>query len=159
MLRRRWHHFAVASSFAAVAFMPSFAAGQGVKMPHAPVSTTIGDITSMRSSYVEAYNSKESKTLAGFYAPDAVVISPTGVRMTGPAIGKYFADSASTFGHLDLASHGIKVYGTIAVDMGTATERRLSGGDLVSEYLAVLRHDVKGWHVEYLANVPVTKGM
>ena len=145
------HRALVALAFLSV---PAFATAQGVKTPHAPVSTAVGDITSLRSSYAEAWNNKDAKALAGFYTADATVINPDGSRVAGPAITRWFADSAATLGHVVLASRSVRIYGSTAVDVGTATLTPLSGDPQVTEYLAVLRHDVKGWRLQYLASVP-----
>ena len=70
-------------------YVPAVAAGQGVPTPHAPVSTTLGDIAAVRSRYVDAFNAKDATALNAFYTADAIAIGPDGSQTVGaPAIGR-----------------------------------------------------------------------
>ena len=62
-------------------YVPAVAAGQGVPTPHAPVSTTLGDIAALRSAYVDAFNAKDAKALNALYTTDAIAIGPDGSQL------------------------------------------------------------------------------
>lgn len=139
-------------------YVPAVAAGQGVPTPHAPVSTTLGDIATLRSAFVDAFNAKNATALNALYTTDAIAIGPDGSQTVGAtAIGKMNTDSAATWPHAVVASFSTQVYGSTAVDVGTWTVHPKAGGEFVYRYLVVLRHDVKGWRLHYVVNVPVAK--
>jgi uncharacterized protein (TIGR02246 family) len=158
MSRHPWYRHAVPLAMALSLYVPAVAAGQGVPEPHVPISTTLGDIAELRAAYVDAFNAKDAKAVAAMYTADAISIGVDGSQTVGArAIGKMFADSAANWPHAVINSVSLKVYGATAVDVGTWTVHPKAGGEMVSRYLAVLRHDVKGWKLQYVANVPVPK--
>ena len=158
MSHHPWYRRAVPLALAVSLSVPAVAAGQGIPEPHAPVSTTLGDIAALRTAYVDAFNAKDAKAVSAMYTPDAIVIGVDGSQTVGAAaIAKMNADSAANWPHGVVASFATKVYGATAVDIGTWTVHPKAGGEFVSRYLVVLRHGIKGWKVHYLVNVPMAK--
>lgn len=93
--------------------------------PPPPMGQAIAD--AMRSGYVDAYMRKDSVTVAGYYADDAVMYDPSGKVVTGkPAIlselsGMIKAGNDS----LAVASTSFTATGDEAVDEGTFVMRTL----------------------------------
>ena len=158
MSRHLWYRCAAPLALAASLFIPAIAVGQGVPEPHVPVSTTLGDIAAMRAAYVDAFNAKDAKAASAMYTADAVLLNADGSQTIGMrSIAKLFADSAANWPHAVATSNSVKVYGNTAIDVGTWTVHPMTGGEMVSRYLAVLRHGVNGWKVQSVALVPVPK--
>ena len=157
MATRRWYR-SVPLALAVCLVLPAIVRGQGVPTNHVPLSTTLGDIAKVRNAYVEAYNAKDAKAVAALYTADAISIGPNGSQVVGArAISKVLADSAPTWPHAVVASTSVKVYGSTAVDVGTWTVHPQAGGEMVSRYIAVLRHGVTGWKLQHVVAVPVAK--
>jgi ketosteroid isomerase-like protein len=139
---------------AASVLVPSIAAGQGIESPRIPLRTALNDLATLRTSYVDAFNGKDSKALMALYTDDAIVVSAEGVLTGKEAIGKSMGDAAN-WPHAVTKSDSTRVYGATAVDVGTWTTHPAEGGEMKSSYLVVLRHDMNGWKVAYVADVPL----
>jgi uncharacterized protein (TIGR02246 family) len=134
---------------------PSGASGQGIERPRVPVRTALAEIRSLRAAYEAAYNKKDSATVAGMYAPDAIVIQGDGTVLVGEdAIRKSLATDAPTWPQMTIKSDTVRVFGNTAYDIGTTRSQRPAGGEEVSHYLVVLRRGMKDWTVKSLAVVP-----
>lgn len=158
MLQLQWVRRALPLALVASVYFPALAAGQGIPANHRPVSTTASDIAAVRAAYAEAFNAKDANAVNAFYTADAVAITANGGQLVGAkAIGKLNSDSAATWPHAVITSTGLKIYGSTAVDVGTFTAHPAGGGEFVSRYLVVLRHDVKGWRIQYASNTPMMK--
>ena len=156
MSHTSWYRRVLPSALAVILSVPAWAAGQGIQ-PHVPVSTTLGDIARMRSAYVEAFNARNAAAVNAMYAADAIVLGADGSETTGAAIARRNLDSVSTWSPAVVRSTSVKVFGATAIDVGTWTIRTPAGVEVVSRYLAVLRRDVKGWKLQNVAVVPVTR--
>jgi len=134
---------------------PSIATGQGIKRPTFPVRTARDELREFRELYMEAYNKKDTASVAAMYTPDAVVIQGDGTVLVGrAAIQKALAATATTWTQLTITSDTLRVVGNTAWDVGT-THRQLSeGGEQVAHYLTVLRRGLKYWKLDRLAVVP-----
>ena len=154
MSLRNWYRRAVPLVLAASVLVPSIAAGQGIESPRIPLRTALNDISTLRTSYVDAFNGKDSKALLAMYADDAILVNQEGVLTGKAAIGKAMGD-AGNWPHAVIKSDSVRVYGATAVDVGTWTTHPAEGGEMVSHYLVVLRHDMNGWKLAYVADVPV----
>jgi uncharacterized protein (TIGR02246 family) len=134
---------------------PSIATGQGIKRPTTPVRTARDELREFRELYMEAYNKKDTVSVAAMYTPDAVVIQGDGTVLVGKAaIQKALAATAPTWTQLTITSDTLRVVGNSAWDVGT-THRQLSeGGEQVAHYLTVLRRGLKYWKLDRLAVVP-----
>ena len=154
MSLRNWYRRAVPVVLAATVLVPSIAAGQGIETPRIPLRTALNDIATLRSSYVDAFNGKDSKALMNLYSDDAIVVTSEGVSTGKDAIAKGMGD-AGNWPHAVVKSDSVRVYGATAVDVGTWTTHPAEGGEMKSHYLVVLRHDMNGWKVAYVAEVPV----
>ena len=158
MSHRPWHRRALPLALAASLCLPFIASGQGIPKDRTPLPTNLGEITALRTAYVEAFNAKDAKALAAMYTANAIMIANNGSQIEGgPAISKLFADSAATWPHAVVKSSGVRLYGNMAIDVGTWTVHPKAGGELVSRYLVVLRKDMKGWKIGYSADVPLSK--
>ena len=155
MLLLRWYRHAALLALAS-GLPLSAANGQGIPMPHPPLPTAQSDIATLRSAYVDAFNAKNAKALSAMFTPNAVVIGIDGSQTMGvPAIGKMFADSAPTWPHAVINSTGLTVFGALATDIGTWTTHPKAGGENVSRYMLVLRHNMNGWKIENMALIPM----
>ena len=153
-----WYRRALPLALAASLCIPFIASGQGIPKDRAPLTTTLGEISALRTAYVDAFNAKDAKALSAMYTTNAIIISADGSQTEGgPAISKMFADSAANWPHAVVKSSGLRLYGTTAVDVGTWTVHPKAGGEMVSRYLVVLRKDMKGWKLAYSANAPMSK--
>lgn len=153
---RNWYRRAVPLVLAASVLVPAIAAGQGVESPRIPLRTALSDLATLRTSYVDAFNGKDAKAVAALYTDDAVVITEEGQMIMGRAeIAKSMEKDAANWPHAVIKSDSTRVYGATAVDVGTWTVHPAEGGEHVTKYLVVLRHDMNGWKVAYVADVPV----
>jgi uncharacterized protein (TIGR02246 family) len=156
MSLRNWYRRAVPLVLAASVLVPSIAAGQGIESPRIPLRTALNDLATLRTSYVDAFNGKDAKAVAALYTDDAVVITEEGQMIMGRAeIAKSMEKNAANWPHAVIKSDSTRVYGATAVDVGTWTTHPAEGGEHVTKYLVVLRHDMNGWKVAYVADVPV----
>lgn len=138
---------------AALAFVATSAAAQGVEQPRVPLRTAIQEINTLRAEYADHYNRKDAAALTALYLPDAVAIRSDGSTLLGQAaIGKALGEDAAGWKQITLSSDTTRVYGNTAWDLGTMT----SGGDATSRYLVVLRRGVQEWKISSLAVVPMT---
>ena len=152
-----WYRGILAPAFAAMLCVPALAVAQGIQ-PHVPLSTTLGEIARMRTAYVDAINAKDAVAVNAMYTGDAVVLAADGSQITGAReIAQRTVDPAATWSPAVVRSTGVKVYGATAIDVGTWTVRTATGSEVTSRYLAVLRHDIKGWKFQNVAVVPATK--
>ena len=134
---------------------PSVASGQGIERPRIPLRTALTEISSLRAAYEAAYNKKDSATVAGMYAPDAIVIQGDGtVLVGGDAIRKSLATDAPTWSQTAIKSDTVRVFGNTAYDVGTTRSQRSAGGEEVSHYLVVLRRGMRDWMIKSVAVVP-----
>jgi uncharacterized protein (TIGR02246 family) len=156
MSLRNWYRRAVPLVLAASVLVPSIAAGQGIDTPRIPLRTALNDLATLRTSYVDAFNGKDAKAVAALYTDDAVMITRDGAMLAGRAeIAKGMDQDAANWPHAVIKSDSTRVYGATAVDVGTWTEHPAEGGEVVTRYIAVMRHDMNGWKLAYVADVPV----
>jgi uncharacterized protein (TIGR02246 family) len=134
------------------------AAGQGIKKPATPLRTARDELREFRETYSEAYNKKDTVTVAGMYTPNAVVIQGNGTVVMGKdAIQSAIAKNAPKWNHITLTSDTLRIVGNTAWDVGTSRVQAPEGGELVSHYLTVLRRGSKFWKIERLAVVPESR--
>lgn len=158
MLRHHWFRHAVPLAFALGVSLPAFAAGQGIPANAIPLATTLGDLTKLRTAYVDAFNAKDAKAVSAMYTADAVAIDVDGSMTVGAeAIAKRLGAAAPNWPHAVVSSTSVKVYGATAIDVGTWTVHPKDGGEIVSHYLVVLRRSMNGWRISSSAAVPVPK--
>ena len=118
------------------------------------VSHPRDELRAFREEYAEAYNKKDSTTVANMYAKDAIVIQPNGNVLVGQAAIRQAIDQrAPKWGQLTLTSDSLRVIGSTAVDVGTARVQLSEGGEQVSHYLSVLRRGLKSWTIVRVAQV------
>jgi uncharacterized protein (TIGR02246 family) len=135
--------------------LPNVASGQGIERPRVPVRKALDEIRVLRGVYADAFNKKDTATLVGIYAPDAIVIRGDGTMLTGKdAIQESF--EAGPWGKLSIESDTVRVFGNTAYDVGMASISRSGGGEDVSHYLVVLRRGINDWRISSLASVPET---
>lgn len=93
--------------------------------PAPPMGQAMAD--AMRSGYVDAYMRKDSTTVAGYYADDAVMYDPKGGVVTGkPAIVSALSSMMKAgMDSLGVASTAFTASGDEAVDEGTYVMRTL----------------------------------
>jgi uncharacterized protein (TIGR02246 family) len=151
---RSWLSLAVLLVFVA----PSVAGGQGIP-PGAPKLRTARDeIKNFREAYAEAFNNKDSTTVANMYAPDAIVIQADGTVLVGKdAIRKAIVADAPKWPQMTITSDTLRVVGNTAWDVGTTRSQPSGGGEEVSHYLVVLRRGAKYWKVSRVAVVPESR--
>jgi uncharacterized protein (TIGR02246 family) len=138
-----------------LALFPNLATGQGIERPRVPLRTALTEIRTFRAAYADAYNQKDSVTVANMYAPDAIVIQSDGNVLFGKdEIRKAIATDAPGWPQLSITSDTVRVFGNTAFDVGTTRSQRSSGGEEVSHYLVVLRRGLKDWVIKSLAVVP-----
>jgi uncharacterized protein (TIGR02246 family) len=139
----------------ALALFPNLANGQGIERPRVPLRTALTEIRTFRAAYADAYNKKDSTTVANMYAPDAIVIQGNGNVLFGKdAIRKVIATDAPSWPQLSIMSDTVRVFGNTAFDVGTTRSQQSSGGEEVSHYLVVLRRGLNDWVIKSLAVVP-----
>jgi uncharacterized protein (TIGR02246 family) len=156
MSLRNWCRRAVPLVLAASVVVPSIVVGQGIDSPRIPLRTALADLNTLRTAYVESFNARDAKAVAEHFTDDAIMITHDGKMMTGKAeIAKGMAADADNWPHAVIKSDSVRVYGATAIDVGTWTEHPAGGGENVTRYLAVLRHDMNGWKLSYVADVPV----
>ena len=156
MSLRNWCRRAVPLVVAASVVVPSIVVGQGIDSPRIPLRTALADINTLRVGYAESFNARDASAVAGAYADDAIVIGTDGQVYAGKdAISKMLSSGADNWPHVVIKSDSVRVYGATAIDVGTWTEHPAGGGEMVSRYLVVLRHDMNGWKLMYAADVPV----
>ena len=129
--------------------------GAGHQAADTPLRTALDELREFRENYADAYNNKDSATVAGMYAPDAVVIQGNGTVLVGKdAIRTAIAANAPSWGQLTITSDTVRVVGNTAWDVGTARTQRAGAGEQVSHYLTVYRRGLKSWKLVRLAVVP-----
>jgi uncharacterized protein (TIGR02246 family) len=152
---RPWFSLAVALACLA----PSVASGQGIKRPTTPLRTARDELRQLREEYAEAYNKKDTTTVANMYTPGAVVINGDGSVTVGQdAIRKRIATNAPKWGQISITSDTLRVVGNTAWDVGTTRLQLSEGGEQVSHYLTVLRRGLKSWKLDRVAVVPEGRG-
>jgi uncharacterized protein (TIGR02246 family) len=138
-----------------LALFPQAANGQGIEKPRVPLRTALSEIKTFRAAYADAYNRKDSATVANMYAPDAIVIQANGNVLFGKdTIRKVIATDAPTWPQLTIESDTVRVFGNTAFDVGTSRSQRSAGAEEVSHYLVVLRRGLNEWVIKSLAVVP-----
>jgi uncharacterized protein (TIGR02246 family) len=136
--------------------IPVAVAAQGIEAPRVPLRKAIDEIRELRESYADAFNKKDSVTVAGMYSPDAIFIRGDGSILRGKdAIRKEIATNAPQWPQTTIESDTLRVVGNTAWDIGTSRDRIAGGGEQVSRYLVVLRRGLKYWKISALALVPV----
>lgn len=150
---RRWPHLALLLVFV----VTSVASGQGIRQPHTPLRKTADEIRELREAYTDAFNKKDSATVAAMYSPDAIFIRGNGSVLVGQdAIRKAFATEAPQWPQLTAVTPDtLRVVGKTAWETGTTRAQPSGGGEQVSRYLIVLRRGLKYWKINSLAVVPV----
>lgn len=105
------------------------------------------------SKWDEAFNSKDIKGLAGFYAQDAMVVPAGGKAVSGPdAIGAFFADlQAKGFSDHKITVEKVLDQGDTRVATGTWQLNRPSDDGSTKQYggnwVNVLVRSNDGWRV------------
>jgi uncharacterized protein (TIGR02246 family) len=136
--------------------IPPLVAAQGIEAPRIPLRKAVDEIRQLREAYADAFNKKDSVTIAGMYSPDAIFIRGDGSVLTGKeAIRKDIATNAPQWPQTTIESDTLRVVGNTAWDVGTSRDRMAGGGEQVSRYLVVLRRGVKYWKINALALVPM----
>jgi uncharacterized protein (TIGR02246 family) len=137
------------------AFSPVVASAQGVEPNRTPLRTTLAELTTLRSAYVDAFNKKDDKAVAALYTDNAIQIQADGSVLTGgAAIRQAMAGEAANWPHAVIKSDTVYVYGSTAVDVGTWTQHPKEGGENVTRYISVLRKDMRGWKLANVVLVP-----
>ena len=136
-----------------VLLLPNVAAGQGIEKPRVPVRTALDELRGVREGYAAAFNKKDTATLVGMYAPDAILIRGDGVVLIGTAAIQQSLE-AGPWMTMSIASDSVRVFGNTALDIGTVRMAGSEGPEAVSHYLVVLRRGVTAWKVNSLAIVP-----
>jgi ketosteroid isomerase-like protein len=158
MSQHHWYRHAIPFALAAGLLVPAIAAAQGIAEPHAPITSTLGEIGKARAEYVDAFNAKDSKGVNAMFTTDAVFVGSNGSSLVGwSAIAKSNSESSASWPHVVINSESTKVYGTTAVDVGTWTQHPAAGGEMNFRYVAVLRHGIHGWKMQNVAVVPITQ--
>ena len=140
-----------------VLVLPSVASSQGIERPRIPLRTALDEIRELRTAYAEAFNKKESATVADMFTPDATFIQADGSVLAGKdAIQKAFAVAAPKWPHMTISSDTVRVVGHTAWEIGTTRSQDSAGGEEVSHYLVVLRRGLKSWKINSVAVVPET---
>ena len=113
----------------------------------------MNEIRRLERAYTEAWNKKDTTTLAGIYAPRAIWIQGDGSMLVGQdTIRKVLAADAPNWPQLTLEPESTRVVGRTAWVTGTA---RFEGGGR-NQYLTVFRRGSKYWKIDALAVVPVS---
>ena len=142
----------------AAAVLAPAAMAQGIESNRTPLRTTLAEIGTLRTEYVDAFNKKDAKALAGMYTANAVQVQADGTVLNGnAAISANAAKESATWPHAVIKSDTVYVYGATAVDIGTWTVHPKEGEEVVSRYITVLRHDMRGWKLANVVVVPTTK--
>ena len=156
MSQHHWFRHAIPFALVAGFLAPAMAAAQGIAEPHAPITSTLGEIGKARAEYVDAFNAKDAKAVSAMFTADAIAVGANGSQMVGwQAIAKANADGAASWPHVVINSESVKVYGTTAVDVGTWTQTPAGGAEAQFRYVAVLRHGIHGWKLQDVAMVPM----
>jgi uncharacterized protein (TIGR02246 family) len=139
-----------------ISFGPSLASGQGIKRPTLPLRKTADELRLFREAYADAFNKKDTATVADMYSSDAIMIRDNGSVLIGKdAIRKVISAEAPNWPQMTITSDSTRAVGSTAWDIGT-THSQGSGGERVSHYLVVLRRGLKFWKINSLALVPET---
>jgi uncharacterized protein (TIGR02246 family) len=122
-----------------------------------PLQTVISETYRFRIEYAENYNKKDAAAVAAMYAPDAIITTEDGMTYVGlAAITAALTKMAPTFPHLVIKSDSLVAFGRTAIDVGTSTMHPSAGGEMKSQYLAVLRRGTdRQWKIIRLSVVPV----
>jgi uncharacterized protein (TIGR02246 family) len=138
-----------------LAIGPSAAGGQGIKRPTIPLRKAIDELRDLRQNYAEAFNKKDTVTVAGMYSPEAILIRENGSVLVGrDAIRKVIATESPQWPEISIEPDSTRVVGHTAWETGTTHMRESGGGERVSHYLIVLRRGLKYWKINSLALVP-----
>lgn len=121
-----------------------------------PLRTSLADIGTLRTEYVEAYNRKDAAALSKLFTKDAVSIAADGTVLDGyDAISGAMAAGAPTFPHMVISSDTVQVFGATAIDQGMITTHPAAGGEMKARYMVVLRRDINGWKIHRVTTVPL----
>jgi uncharacterized protein (TIGR02246 family) len=135
--------------------LPNVVSGQGIERPRVPLRTALDEIRVLREAYAEAFNKKDTATLVGMYAPDAIVIRGDGTMLTGKEAIQNSLE-AGPWSKMSITSDTVRVFGNTAYDVGTVRTAPSGGNEEVSHYLVVLRRGMRFWKINSLAAVPET---
>lgn len=113
-------------------------------------------IVKLRTTYIEALNNKDPKTIANLYADDAQYMGVDGVLYAGrDAIAKVMNEEASTWGHFVNKPGELMVEGNMAWEMGHGLQHITSEDgsmmELKSQYLVVLALVDGTWKIKALS--------
>jgi ketosteroid isomerase-like protein len=133
---------------------PSLASAQGIEQPRVPLKKAVDELRAFREAYADAFNKKNSMSVASMYSPDGILISDEGVLIGGDAIRKSLAAEAPNWPQMTISSDTLRVFGNTAWDIGTTRAKGPGGDERVSHYLVVLRRGYKDWKINSLAVVP-----
>ena len=158
MSRRMWSHRVIPPLLALGLLGPSVALGQGIEANRRPLRTSLAEIATLRTAYVDAFNKKDHATITAMFAPEAIIIYGDGTMASGwEAIGKAMADSSVNWNHAVVASDTVRIYGNTAIDIGTWTHHPKEGGEEVTRYTVLSRRGMKGWTLQHVVLVPMPK--
>jgi ketosteroid isomerase-like protein len=114
--------------------------------------TAVNEIRRLEQLYTEAFNIKDTATLAGMHSRGAIWIRGDGSMLVGQdTIRKVLAAEAPNWSKLTLEPESTRVVGQTAWVSGKA---RSEGGE-PNQYLTVFRRGAKYWKIDALAVVPV----
>ena len=124
-------------------------AALGCAAPKTPTSTD--ELTTLRTSWLTAFNAKQLDAVVQTYALDAVYLPITGNRVVSRlAIKNLYAQIWQRFTpHLELTTKYAERSASLGYETGeysesvTAAEGRL---DVTGSYVFVYRRDPDGWH-------------
>ena len=133
---------------------PSLASGQGIERPRVPLKKAVDEIRAFRAAYEDAFNKKDSSSVASMYSPDGIMINDAGIVVGGDAIRKSLAAEAPNWPQMTISSDTLRVVGNTAWDIGTTRAKAPGSDERVSHYLVVLRRGYKEWRINSLAVVP-----
>ena len=156
MSRRQRTHRAVSLLLALAVATPAALAAQGIPANAPALRTSLSDLATLRSTYVDAFNKKDAAAVTALYADDAVVILEDGQMLNGGLeIRSAMAEEAPTWPHAVIESDTTRVYGGTAVDLGTWTVHPTDGGELKFRYVTILRRGIGGWKITHVSLVPM----
>lgn len=160
MFRHRWFRRAVPLALALGLTAPTVAHAQGVEAPRIPLRTAIAELTTFRSTYEDAYNSKNVDAVMALYADDAIIVGEAGNVVVGKEnIRAGMSSSSGEWGHMIITSDTVRVYGATAIDVGTVTSHPPGGGEMKNRYTVVLRNRMNAWQLVSVAVTPIREGM
>lgn len=156
MSRRQRSHRVVSLVFALAVAAPAALVAQGIPANAPALRTSLSDIATVRSTYVDAFNKKDAASVSALYADDAVWITDEGQLLNGGLeIRAHLTAEAASWPHAVIESDTTRVFGSTAVDLGTWTVHPADGGEMKFRYVTILRRGLDGWKITHVSVVPM----